>query len=158
MSRKEKLLPLKQYRRLFEISPICTVDVLFFNKDLTKILLFKRNNEPLRGVYFATGGRLLKGERFLDGAVRQAMREVGLKINKNKLIWGGIQEEIHPNSIFGKISYHAVAIFYGYLIDENRFKPMMDGQHSEYKWFFIKDKNLHPYIKSRIKQFLKNYE
>ncbi len=154
---KEKLLPLKKYRELFKISPICTVDILFFNKDMTKILLFKRINEPLKGIYFSIGGRLLKNETFSDGAVRQGMREAKIKIIKNKLIWGGVQEEIHPNSIFDGISYHAVAIFYAYLVDENKFKPNMDDQHSEYKWFSVKNRKIHPYIKARIKIILKNY-
>ena len=125
---------------------------------MTKILLFKRNNEPLKGVYFSIGGRLLKNERFLDGAVRQGMREAKIKIVKNKLIWGGVQEELHPNSIFGNISYHAVAIFYAYLVDENKFKPKMDNQHSKYKWFLVKDKKITPYIKTRTVIILKNYE
>jgi len=155
---KEKLLSLKKYRELFNISPICTVDVLFFNKDMTKIILFKRNNEPLRGVYFSTGGRLFKNERFLDGAVRQCMREIGVRIVKNKLIWGGVQEELHPNSIFDGVSYHAIAISYGYIVDENKLKPKMDDQHSEYKWFLVKDKRIHPYMKMRIMGVLKNHE
>ncbi|MBU4347933.1 NUDIX domain-containing protein [Patescibacteria group bacterium] len=155
---KEKLLPSKQYKELLKISPICTVDVLFFNKNFTKILLFKRNNEPLKGVYFSIGGRLLKNERFLDGAVRQAMREAKIKIIKNKLIWSGAQEELYPNSVFDKIPYHAVAIFYSYLVDENKFKPKMDNQHSEYKWFLVKDKKITPNIKKRIVMILKTYE
>ena len=75
----------KEYRELMRIAPIITVDVLLFNKDLKKILLFKRKNDPLKNKYYSCGGRLLKNEGFTDCALRKLKEETGLKINKNNL-------------------------------------------------------------------------
>lgn len=146
----KKLLPLKKYRDLLKYWPVFTVDVVFLNKDMTKILLFKRSNNPLRGEYYTIGGRLNKNERIIDCAVRQAQKEVGINVDKKRLIYGGIQEEMHTNSIFKNISYHALTLFFGYKIENEKIK--LDSQHSEYKWFFIRDKRIHPLIKTKLKQ------
>ena len=71
-------LPIEKYQELMDTSPVCCVDMLFFNGDKTKTLLFKRENEPMKGSYFSIGGRLLKNEKMEDCAVRQAFREAGL--------------------------------------------------------------------------------
>lgn len=152
----QNLLPREKYREVLDISPVCCVDILFFNSDKTKTLLFKRENEPMRGTYFSAGGRLLKNELLEDCAVRQTLREVGININKNELTLGGTLEEIHPNSVFEGVSYHAVVIYYGYVLnDENEIK--LDSQHSDFKWFSVSDDSLHPFIKSRIANLLKIY-
>ena len=149
-------LPLEKYREVLDITPVCTVDVLFLNSDKTKTLLFKRENEPMKGSYFSIGGRLFKNELLADCAVRQTLRETGMIIEKNKLIYGGIQEEIHPNSIFEGVSYHAVGIFYGYILNDADVK--LDSQHSDYQWFSVSDESLHPFIKTKIASLLKIYE
>ncbi len=150
------LLPLEKYREVLDITPVCCVDITFFNSDKTKTLLFKRENEPLRGVYFSVGGRLIKNELLEDCAVRQCLRESGININRNDLTFGGVQEELHPNSVFEGVSYHAVVIYYGYVLnDENEIK--LDSQHSDFKWFSVSDDSLHPFIKSRITNLLKIY-
>lgn len=138
-----------------ETMPICTVDVLFFNGDKTKTLLFKRNNEPMKGAYFSIGGRLTKGELLEECAVRQASREAGIAIRKDGLVFGGMQEEMCPNSIFQGISYHAIDIFYGYILTNEEIK--LDVQHSDYQWFSISDERLHPFIKTKVESLLKAY-
>lgn len=138
-----------------DISPICTVDVLFFNDNKTKTLLFKRENEPIKGQYFSIGGRLLKNEKIEDGAVRQAFREAGIIVDRNKLTLGGTQDEINPNSSFEGINYHAVNTFYGYVLNDEEIK--LDNQHSEYHWFPVSDDSFHPFIKTKVASLLKIY-
>lgn len=149
-------LPLEKYREILDSTPVCTVDVLFFNSDKTRTLLFKRENEPMKGSYFSIGGRLLKNESFADCAVRQALREAGVIVKKDGLILGGVQEELHPNSVFEGVSYHAVDIFYGYVLDTEEIK--LDSQHSDYQWFSVTDGTIHPLIKTKIASLLKIYE
>lgn len=139
-----------------DISPICTVDVLFFNSDKTKTLLFKRENEPLKGSYFSVGGRLLKNEQLQDCAIRKAFEEIGVVVDKEKLVYGGVIEELNPNSIFEGVSYHAVDSFYGYVLKDEEL--ILDNQHSDCKWFSVFDDSLHPFIKTKISNLLKIYE
>ena len=134
--------------------PVSTVDVVLLNKKKDKALLFKRNNEPVKNVYFTIGGRILKGETFLHCAVRQAKRELGLKINPKKTFFAGVTQDFHKNSVFKGVSYHAVAIFFAYILEDKNINIKFDTQHSDYKWFSVKDKTLHPHIKERIRQTL----
>lgn len=156
MNNSHTMLPLEKYKELLEITPVCAVDVLFFNSDKTKTLLFKRENEPLKGVYFSMGGRLQKGERLEDCAVRKAFEETGLNINKENLIWGGTIEEIHTNSIFEGTSYHAVDLYFGYILEKEE-KLVLDSQHNTYEWFSVLDDSLHPFIKTKVNNLLKQY-
>lgn len=149
-------LPLEKYKEFMNLVPIVTVDVLFFNRDRTETLLFKRKNEPLKDTYFSLGGNLKKNEMLIDGAVRQAFRETGVRVNKDLLVYGGTQDEIYQNSSFEGISYHAVDSYFGYILEKEEI--ILDFQHSEYKWFSISDESLHPFIKSKIKNLLKAYE
>ncbi len=151
----QNFLPIEKYREILDITPVCCVDVLFFNNDKTKTLLFKRNNEPLKDSYFSAGGRLLKNEKFEDCAIRQAFREVGINIKRDKLTFGGVLEEFHTNSVFEDISYHAVVIYYGYIFNDEDIK--LDNQHSDLKWFSVSDDSINPFIKSRITSLLKTY-
>ena len=150
-------IPDKKFKEILNLMTICTADLIFLNKNRTKILLFKRKNKPLKGIYFAIGGRLLKNEKIIDGAVRQAIREAGLRIKKNKLRFEGIEEKIHKNSAFRNISYHTVVFYYSYILDEARIKLRLDNQHNNYRWFPINDRKIHPLLKTRIKKIIKNH-
>ena len=132
-------------------NPITTVDVTFINTKKDKTLLFKRENKPLKGVYFTIGGRLWKNETFIQSALRHAKKELGLRLNPKKLIFGGVSEELHPDSIFPGISYHAVDIFFYYVLDTKNLKLTFDSQHNHYKWFNLNDIKLHPMLKKRFK-------
>jgi len=135
--------------------PIFTTDVLFFNKEKTKTLLFKRTNDPLKGVYFSAGGRLLKNEKIVDGAARQALREVGIRVDKKKLVFCGILEDMHRTSAFKGVSYHAIVVYYGYIIDEKT-RITLDDQHNDYAWLPVSSKKIHPFIRKRLQGVLKH--
>lgn len=148
-------LPLEKYKEILDITPVCTVDVLFFNSDKTKTLLFKRENEPIMGSYFSIGGRLFKNELLADCAVRQTLRETGIIIQKDGLTFGGIQEELNPNSVFEEVSYHAICVYYGYVLGDVKVK--LDSQHSDYQWFSVSDDSLNSFIKLKVASLLKTY-
>ncbi|MBU6388597.1 NUDIX domain-containing protein [Patescibacteria group bacterium] len=147
-------IPRKRYAQILNAVPIFTVDVLFLNKDKTKTLLFRRTNDPLKGVYFSAGGRLLKNEKILEGVARQARREAGIRVNTKKLILGGVQEESHQKSMFKGVSYHAVVLYYGYVIDEKT-PVRLDNQHNASAWFPVRGRKLHPFIRKRLETLLK---
>ncbi len=150
----KKIIPEELYKNILDLMPICTVDVVFFNQKKDKTLLFLRKNNPLKGVYFSMGGRLNKEETLMACAVRQTQKELGLDIDEKKLILGGVQQENHSDSAFGLVSYHAVDVFYGYVLEKEDVAVKLDDQHSESKWFSVGDDSLHPLMKSKIKQAL----
>lgn len=145
------------YRQCLDLLPIVTVDVLFFDRDLNKTLLFRRENEPLKGMYYSVGGRIYKNENFLITAIRICKEEAGVILNKADLTFGAVTEEIFHNSIFEDINAHNVNIFFGHIIKE-KMSFVCDDQHSCYKWFKVDDPNLHPYIAQKIHILLSNFK
>ena len=147
----------KTYAAIMDVLPIVTVDVVPFNEAFEKILLFERRNKPVRYEYYSPGGRLLKNETFMEGAVRQCRRELGLDIEKEKLIPGGAINEIWGESSFENVTYHAVNIFFGYVLPQHEFASLrLDAQHCGYKWFDVTDPSMHPNVKERVSILLQN--
>jgi len=143
----------KIYKEIMANAPICTVDVIFFNPSKDQVLLGKRNNQPLSGEYYSIGGRLEKNEEFLDCAVRQAKRELGIEIFPDQLIFGGVINEIWPNSKYSGVNYHTVNIYYGYLLNGDE-KPVLDQQHSACHWLTVTDESLHPKLQEKIQNLV----
>lgn len=154
MNPNNEWIPNNIYAECMNYLPICCTDILLFNETKTKVLLGKRNNEPLKGEYFSTGGRLQKGEGLKDCAIRQAQKELGVKIYREHLLDGGIISEVYPNSSFGDdIGYHAVTVYFGYALSEDTIIKA-DGQHVDFRWFQTDDPSLHPGVKERITTIL----
>ena len=77
-----KFLPSDMYGQLVRDCVVCCVDCLIVRKTLDgrkECLLVLRSSEPVKGVWWLPGGRLLKGETFFDAARRKAQQETGLK-------------------------------------------------------------------------------
>jgi len=129
---------------------------LLFNHNKDEILLLKRINEPAKGKFFTPGGRINKGETILEAASRKMYEELGLKIDPNRLVFGGVVEEAYDNGIFGNIDTHYIDLVYGVVLNDNfeEEKIKLDSQHSEYKWFKLDDPDLHHYVKNKISTIL----
>lgn len=106
------------YKTILESIPVLTVDIVIFNKDKDKVLLFKRNNNPLKGVYYTPGGRVNKNEPLNNAVIRKGKEELGLNLNLSKLKYCGILEEFFNNSSFGDVSSHHINIVYEYILDD----------------------------------------
>jgi colanic acid biosynthesis protein WcaH len=148
-------LPDETYITCLASGPIVAVDVVLLNPSKTKILLFKRNNKPLDGIFYTIGGRTLKNESIVDTAVRKLKEEAGIRVSKMELFLGGIIEEFFEESIYHGVDTHNVNIFFGYVVSES-ISIKLDSQHSEYKWFDIKSQDIHSYIQHRIELILSN--
>ena len=76
-----KFLPEDLYGKLVRDCVVVCVDIVLVRttKDGRKeCLLVKRSSEPVKGVWWWPGGRMLKGETFFDTAKRKARQETGL--------------------------------------------------------------------------------
>jgi colanic acid biosynthesis protein WcaH len=139
------------FTEIVGLLPIVTTDLVCLHENQQQILLFKRTNKPAQNLYFTPGGRLWKNEDLLTGIIRQAKREIGLDLDQNKLTWGGVINEIWSDSEFAQHNYHAVSIFWSYVVSPQEMNNLaLDRQHSLYQWFNIEDQNLHSYIKERL--------
>jgi colanic acid biosynthesis protein WcaH len=133
--------------------PIVSVDVIILNHSLDKILLFKRNNKPLDGVFYTLGGRTLKNESIIDTAIRKLKEEAGIIMYRMDLFWGGVTEEYYKGSIYKDVDTHNVNIFYGYIAPKN-LGFQIDTQHSQYQWFDITSHDFHPHVRYKLNMIL----
>ena len=76
-----KFLPEDLYGRLVRDCVVFCVDIVLVRTTVEgkkECLLVKRSSEPVKGVWWWPGGRMLKGETFFDAAKRKASQETGL--------------------------------------------------------------------------------
>lgn len=143
------MLEKKTFKTIVKNTPLISVDLCIVNEG--KILLGKRKNDPLKGIFFTPGGRILKNEAHFDCLKRIAKSELGLIINKKKFYLMGVWDHFYENSIFGEeISTHYVNLPY-FIHYEKKPPILLDYQHDCFKWFNLKDvangKDFHEYIK-----------
>lgn len=94
--------------------------------DNGKVLICKRNNEPLKGKWALPGGRVFKGETLAAAVFRVAKQELGIEVK--------IDRQIEVNEFFSlQPERHDVSVAYlVYPADNETIK--LDKQHSECKW------------------------
>ena len=138
------------YKIILESIPILTVDIVIFNKDKDKVLLFKRNNNPIKGVYYTPGGRINKNESLNNAVIRKGKEELGLNLNSFDLKFCGIIEEFFDISSYDNISSHNINMVYEYILEDLN-KINLDNQHEDFDWFNINSLDLHFYVKQKIK-------
>lgn len=67
------------FKIVVESTPLVSIDLYLVCE--VRLLMGLRQNEPLKGQWFAPGGRLFKNERWQDGLARIAKAELGLTAN-----------------------------------------------------------------------------
>jgi len=116
------------------------VIVYVFNKDFSKILLLKRNEEKRKrnkADWGNVGGRVELGEKLIDACIREAKEEIGVDLNLNKIKLIEVKETPYLTDVF-----HAIHFVYTTIIDEKeKIILNFNGEHEsdEYKWFKLKD-------------------
>jgi ADP-ribose pyrophosphatase YjhB (NUDIX family) len=76
-----KFLSSDLYGKLVRDCVVCCVDCLIVRRTKAggkECLLVLRSSDPVKGVWWLPGGRLLKGETFFAAAKRKAQQETGL--------------------------------------------------------------------------------
>jgi ADP-ribose pyrophosphatase YjhB (NUDIX family) len=82
VTESRKFLPKDLYGRMVRDAVVCCVDILLVRRNedngQRQALVVERSCEPVKGVWWLPGGRLLKGETFFDAARRKAREETGI--------------------------------------------------------------------------------
>jgi ADP-ribose pyrophosphatase YjhB (NUDIX family) len=112
------------------------VFVCVFNKDFSKILLLKRNEEKRKrweADWGNVGGKLEFGETSEEACLREAREEISLELDKKNIQQVKIIET--PNSVlYGDC--HTVHIVYATPIPENT-KIKINPESEGYEWFSL---------------------
>lgn len=114
-----------------------------------KVLLVKRTNEPAKGAWFWPGGRLYKGETFLQAVHRIAKEELGIEVEIKRQL--GVYNHFWDESSFENVpSRHTVNIVYIVRPKEKVAKITLDAQHSAYKFISEVEHDLHGYVRQYL--------
>ena len=143
-----KILSDKEYKKILDSMPICCVDLVINHKG--KVLINLRNNEPDKGTWSIPGGRVYKGEKLEDAAIRKAYEETGLKVRIEKMI--GVYETMFNKGPFKDLrnGVHTINIcFLAKPINEN-IVIKLDKTSSNYKWVDKMEEDINPYAKKVI--------
>jgi ADP-ribose pyrophosphatase YjhB (NUDIX family) len=74
-----------------------------------RVLLVRRDTEPLRGEWSVPGGMLELGEKLHDGVRREALEETGLQVEPGEVL--DVFDSIFTDGL-GRTQYHYVLIDY----------------------------------------------
>ena len=107
-----------------------------FNKDFSKVLMIKRNDEKKKKYGFdwgIIGGKIEFEEYSKDAVIREIKEEIGIEIQKDDLKFLYMKEV--PN--WFNVS-HVVFFIYGARIDEKT-KIILNDESEGYQWFDVKN-------------------
>ena len=148
------------FKTIIENTPLVSIDICLVCDG--KMLLGKRNNEPLKDKWFTPGGRIYKNETWQQCIRRIAHSELGISIGDlPTLKLMGVWDHFYENSFLdNNISTHYVNLPH-YCILGSRLKLSNDHQHDILSWFDLREiadnKIFHKYIQNYA-SFLINME
>lgn len=105
-----------------------------FNKDFSKVLMIKRNEEKRKKYGFdwaIVGGKIDFGEYSLDAIIREIKEEIGVEVSKENISLLYVKEDPNWNNLA-----HVAFFIYGAILDENS-KIILNDEAEEYDWFDI---------------------
>jgi len=122
-------IPEEEYSKIQSLLPILCVDCVIVHEN--KCLLLRRTNEPAKGQYWFPGGRVFKGERIRDAALRKAREEVNLDCHFEQII--GIEETIFRRNANINYDIHTVNVCCQLSIQQASY-VRMDSSHDHFIW------------------------
>jgi colanic acid biosynthesis protein WcaH len=145
------VLDIATFKIIIENTPLVSIDLCLICGG--QILLGRRNNEPLKGVWFTPGGRVLKNETWQDCLLRVSKTELGLEpddLYQFRLM--GVWDHFYKNSAVSEsVSTHYVNLPH-FVCFKQKPSFWMDEQHDEMQWFALQEvassKNFHDHMQS----------
>lgn len=138
------LLDAKTYHDFVQNMPIVCVDVALTRSSDGHVLLVRRHSEPVKGLYWWVGGRLLLGESFAEAAVRKVSKELGVDATAcaeplgtwNTLFemsaWGGATHTV--NILMHAVTHDPLARTGLNICGDQAGRCAATGEHGYYRW------------------------
>ncbi len=139
-----KRIPLALYKKIYCAVPLPCVD-LVVQDARGSFLLVWRKNLPDKGKWWFPGGRLLRGERLKDAAVRKLEEETSLKGRAVRLM--GVHEYFAVPGAFPGTTAHNIALVFLVRVKGIAPRALLDFQSAGYRWWKHPQRNFDPYVK-----------
>ncbi|MDP3991302.1 MAG: DUF4916 domain-containing protein [Candidatus Colwellbacteria bacterium] len=142
-------IPRDLYHKVHKLLPLVCVDVVVVSPSKRQFLLIRRKNEPQKGQWWFSGGRIFKNEKLRDAALRKVKQELGLPAK--------IKKQLGTYEFFSRIGYfkgtntHMIAVVFLVEVDVDE-KIILDWQSSDSRWFTKINRNWNPYLKKYLKE------
>lgn len=154
------MLNQKNFQKVISSTPLVSIDLCLVYRG--SLLLGKRTNEPLKGIWFTPGGRIMKNEKWEDCIERIAIKELGLNLDYKVFKLMGVWNHFYETSMVSQnISTHYVNLPHMCSLDRLP-DILMDDQHEEMRWFELTDialsNNHHDYMKLYADHIIKNFK
>ena len=144
----EKRVPEYLYKKITQVMPVFCVDVIFKSKN--KVYLFKRSYQPAKNKWWIVGGRVLKGERLRDAAIRKAKEEIGVDVKIQKMV-GTYELFLQPGYFNSKKGAHTISVCFLAQPKDKNFTLNLNEEYTGYRLISRISRNLHPYIQKVLK-------
>ena len=148
MKKVTRRIPDSLYQKIHASIPVPCVDTVV-DDGHGNFLLVKRKNKPEKGAWWFPGGRVLRGERLQETALRKLKQETGLKGRVIRLL--GVYDYFSKVGYFPGIPAHTIAIVYHAKVNPTR-KVVIDWQSSDSKWCRKISPRWRPYVKKFLKE------
>jgi colanic acid biosynthesis protein WcaH len=150
------LIPDNLYKKILENIPVVCVDVYIRDVETGKFLLVKRNNEPEKGRYCCTGGRIQKGEDVFLAAQRKVEEELGCGVDKSRLILFGVTNTKFENSIYPGVSSHTINISFFYNVkNTDSLDIKLSDESNDSQWKIGEEVDVTNFVKMTIRELNK---
>ena len=144
-------LPAEDFDNAVRLTPIVAIDVIVRSPE-RRVLVGRRRNEPAKGMFFTTGGRITKNETLANAFRRISLAELGVEKNIEEARFVGVFEHFyatnnHQVSGFGT---HYVVLAYEVIATEKDLR-LPEDQHGEFAWLtvaeLLRSPEVHPNVK-----------
>jgi colanic acid biosynthesis protein WcaH len=124
----------EDFDSVVRLTPLVAIDLVVRSPD-GRVLVGRRKNEPAKGWYFTTGGRVTKNEALAAAFRRISSAELGVEKRIEEARFLGIYEHIYAtnNHELAGFGTHYVVLAHE-LISPIRDLPLPMDQHGEFAW------------------------
>jgi 8-oxo-dGTP pyrophosphatase MutT (NUDIX family) len=115
------------------------VFLFIFNRDFSKLLMIKRNDEKRKKYGFdwgVVGGKVEQGEGIIEAGMREAKEEIGIDLRQEQLKFLHYEHHERYNKEYPE--YKHLGFFYSVVLDES-VKIRINDESDEFRWFPINE-------------------
>jgi colanic acid biosynthesis protein WcaH len=137
------------------LTPLVAIDLVVTSPD-GRILVGRRKNEPAKGWFFTTGGRITKNETLAAAFKRIALAELGAERSIEEGRFLGVYEHFYVTNNNERAGFgtHYVVLAYE-LISREDDLPLPRDQHGEFAWLTVADLLKCPEVHENTKAYFK---
>ena len=147
----ERLAP-EDFNNAVRLTPLVAIDLIIRSPE-GRVLVGRRRNEPAKGTFFTTGGRITKNETLANAFNRISLAELGVKRHIEEATFLGVFEHFYStnNQEVPGFGTHYVVLAYEITAQENDLRLPQD-QHGEFAWMpvadLLRNSNVHENVKA----------